>query len=361
LLKYVKLIFNTKGVDVPVQKTGMNPLVWVLILSGVFFVLFLAASGIFFLSQSGSSRGSNKASSSLFSGSGAVGLIEINGLILDSKRVLAQLERMEEDTQIKALVLRLNSPGGAVVPSQEIYEAVKAFSKPVVVSMGSVAASGAYYIAVGANKIFANPGSLTGSIGVLMEFSNLEKLYDWAKIQRFTIKAGKFKDSGNEFREMSSDEKALLQGAVDDIMAQFRKAVSQGRSLSEAQISAVADGRVFTGHQALVAHLVDKLGTISDAIEEAGRMGKITGKPRVVRSEKKKHSLVDLLLDDSDSFDGADSSWGSSGRSLGRLLQLFQRILSSSSNGGGNGLSQGGRSENLFLEPGVYLLWGPAI
>lgn len=276
---------------------------------------------------------------------------------MDSKKALEQLERMEEDPQIKAIVIRLNSPGGAVVPSQEIYEAVKSYSKPVVVSMGSLAASGAYYIAVGANKIFANPGTLTGSIGALMEFLNLEKLYDWAKIQRYTIKAGKYKDGGAEFRELTSEEKALMQGAVDDIMQQFRKAVAQGRSLKEEQLDTVADGRIFTGRQALAAHLVDKLGTLSDAIDEAGRMGKILGKPHVVRAKKKKESLLNILLEDGESSDGAESSWGtSSSASLsGRVFQLIQGALGSFSRP-----VPGRALENLFLEPGVYLLWGPA-
>lgn len=339
-------------------KSRMNPLVWVLILSGVFFVLFLAVSGVFFLTQSSSSSRSSQAKSGgLFGGSGAVGLIEISGVIMDSKKTLEKLERMEEDSQIKAVVLRLNSPGGAVVPSQEIYEAVKAFSKPVVVSMGSVAASGAYYIAVGASKVFANPGTLTGSVGVLMEFANLEKLYDWAKIQRFIIKAGKFKDSGAEFREMTTEERGLLQGAVDDIMSQFRKAVGQGRSLNDHQLDSIADGRIFTGRQALAAHLVDKLGTVSDAIEEAGRMGKIVGKPRVIRSDKKKHSLLEFFLDDSDGLD-VDSSWGSSSRSIVRLLKALQGLLGGSLR---PSAAMQGDVESSFLTPGVYLLWGPAI
>ena len=169
---------------------------------------------------------------------------EINSVIMDSK-TLAQLKKFDEDKGVKAVVLRLNSPGGSVAPSQEIYEAVKDFKKPVVASMASVAASGVYYIAVGAPIIYANPGTITGSIGVIMEFANLEKLYEWAKIKRYVIKTGKFKDAGGEHREMTPEDRALLQGMIDDVLVQFKTAVAAGRKLSLEDVTKVADGRIF--------------------------------------------------------------------------------------------------------------------
>src|SRR4029077_13140783 len=146
------------------------------------------------------------------------------------------------DSDVKAIVLRLNSPGGAVAPSQEIYQAVKNYKKPIVASMSSVAASGAYYVACGAKKVYANPGTITGSIGVIMEFANLEKLYEWAKIKRFSIKTGRFKDVGAEYREMTADERALLQNMVDDVLSQFTLAVSEGRNIPLETVKEIADG-----------------------------------------------------------------------------------------------------------------------
>ena len=323
-------------------KRWLNPLTAVLILSGIFFAIFLTVSGVFYLTK-GPSAGSKTG----FFNSGYVGLVEINGVIMDSRKTLAKLERAEENDQVRAVVLRLNSPGGSVAPSQEIYEKVKGFSKPVVVSMGSLAASGAYYIASGANKIFANPGTLTGSIGVIMQFANLEKLYDWAKIHRYSIKAGRFKDAGAEYREMSPEEKALLQTTVDDVLTQFKKAVMVGRSLSEGQVAKVADGRIMTGQQAKAAHLVDELGTLQDAIAEAGKLGNIKGKPHVISYEKRRASLLEKILDDSSwNEEGPDSS---SSVSLVNLLGILKGIY------GANAPHLG---ESVGVTPGLYWLWG---
>jgi protease-4 len=285
-----------------------------------------------------------RTTSSLFSGD-SVGILEVNGVITESRKTLAKLERLEEDDQIKAVVLRLNSPGGSVAPSQEIYEAVKSFKKPLVVSMGSIAASGAYYIACGAKKVFANPGTMTGSIGVIMEFANLQKLYDWAKVHRYAIKTGKFKDVGAEYREMTPDEHQLLQTMVDDILGQFKKAVSTGRNLTLEQVSAIADGRIFSGSQAKEAHLVDELGTLQDAIKEAAKQGGIKGKPSVVYVEKQRRSILDLLTDDTSSESGESRNhWlGSLGEILG-LFRQFQQL-------------KDGHSDAPRFTPGVYWIW----
>jgi protease-4 len=278
-------------------------------------------------------------------------VIELSGVIMDSRKMIKQLEKFDEDADIKGVVLRINSPGGAVAPSQEIYQAVRAFKKPLVASMGSVAASGGYYIAVGAKKVYANPGTITGSIGVIMEFANLSKLYEWAKIQRYAIKTGKFKDAGAEYREMQPEERALLQGMVDDVLGQFKRAVSEGRKLKGDELNPIADGRVFSGAQAKQLKLVDELGTLQDAIDDVAKQAKLTGKPRVVYQEKRKRRLLDLLLDDQPS----DSESESSAAPTGALGALFGRI----------GATLEGRAESLLpsldsslaLAPGIYWLW----
>ena len=328
------------------QKRRMSPLAIVLSLSAAFFVIFLIVSMTVF-SKWGGTKSHTKG---VFSAStGSVGVIELNGVIMDSKKILKRLESYDEDDDIKSVVLRINSPGGAVAPSQEIYQAVRDYKKPLVVSMGSVAASGGYYIASGAKKVFANPGTITGSIGVIMEFANLEKLYDWLKIHRYAIKTGKYKDAGAEYREMTPDERALLQGMVDNVLSQFKDAVSKGRKLSLAQVTAIADGRIFSGSQAKEQKLVDELGTIQDAIKEAAKEGGIKGKPNVIYPSKGRKWL-DLLMDDGSKDDDSESQ-----SSLGFLGTLLHEVLGE---GAGTALTQNGSHSQLTtLTPGVYWLW----
>lgn len=321
------------------RKSGMGPLAWVLTLSGVFFVLFMLISGAIFFSKGGIKSSSHGSSAGfLAAGKGAVGIIELNGVIMDSRKTLKKLEDFEESPEIKGVVLRLNSPGGAVAPSQEIYQAVKNYKKPLVVSMSSVAASGAYYVAMGAKKVYANPGTITGSIGVIMEFANLEKLYEWAKVQRYAIKTGKFKDVGAEYREMGPEEKALLQNMVDDVLTQFKQAVADGRKLTLEQVTEVADGRIFSGSQAKNAKLVDELGTLQDAINEVGKMAKIEGKPEVVYPEKARPRWMDLILDDSSHEDRSESSNSLVGAVTGILTGHVEKAVTG-------------------LEPGIYWIW----
>ncbi|MBS1958507.1 MAG: signal peptide peptidase SppA [Bdellovibrionales bacterium] len=279
-----------------IKKRPINPLALVLGLSAVLFGLFIVFSFVYFLVKGGDSwkEGADK---KLFDGKAEyVAVVELKGVIMDSKKILKNLKDAEEDDDIKAVVLRLNTPGGAVAPSQEIYEAVKKFPKPLVVSMASVAASGGYYIASGAKKIWANPGTLTGSIGVIMEFVNMKKLYDWARVERFSINTGKYKDSGSEFRDMRPDEKQYFQDLVLDTLAQFKSAVGEGRKLKPEEVTAIADGRVFTGVQAKKLHLVDELGTMEDAVAAVAKEAGIKGKPHTVRPVKKSQGLRDILL-----------------------------------------------------------------
>lgn len=317
-----------------------KPLVYIFAASAGFFLIFVICSFLFF--SKGLTGKSQTASNTLFSSDG-VGILEVNGVIMDSKKTLKTLKKFEESPAVKALVIRVNSPGGAVAPSQEIHDALKRFSKPKVVSMSSVAASGGYYIAVAGDKIFANAGTITGSIGVIMEFANLEKLYDWAKIKRFSIKTGKFKDSGAEYREMQPEERALLQGMVDDVLLQFKTAVAEGRKLTLDQVTLLADGRIFSGAQAKKVGLVDELGGIDDAVAEAGKLAGIRGKPKVFTDEKKR-GFLDLFQD----VLGESDESSESSRGQNRVVSSLQKAL-------------GLEKVTSFLEPGVYWIWKGAL
>jgi len=237
----------------------------------------------------------------LSGGGSSIALVKIDGLLVSSENIVNELDDYAEDGSIKAIVLRIDSPGGGVVPSQEIFNAVKHAEKEgkkVVVSMGSVAASGGYYIAAAADKIVANPGTLTGSIGVKMEFANVEKLLDKIGVKGMVVKAGQYKDIGSPFREMTEPEKKLLQDVIDDVHDQFIEAVSKGRGIPKADVTAIADGRIFTGRQALSLKLVDQLGDLDDTIKLAGTLVGIKGKPNVVE-KKKKIPFLDYLKEES--------------------------------------------------------------
>jgi protease IV len=286
-----------------------SPLSIVLALSGVFFFVFMLISGLLFVYNSPSGGGSARSGGALFgAGGGYVGVLELKGVIFDSKKVIKKLEDFDDDPRVKAVVLRLNSPGGSVAPSQEIYEAVRAMKKPVVASMASVAASGGYYIACAAKKIFANPGTITGSIGVIMEFVNLGRLYEWAKIERYALKTGKFKGAGAEYKAMSPEERELFQGMLDDVLKQFKNAVATGRKMKMSEVDKIADGRVFSGNQAKAAKLVDELGTLKEAIAEAGKMAGIKGEPKVIYPGKHRKRFVEMLFDEATDDEDAEES-----------------------------------------------------
>ncbi|GAM11056.1 putative protease [Geobacter sp. OR-1] len=270
-----------------------NKWLWISVgLVCVFVLVFMSCAVIALLFRDNDTK--------LVKGSG-IGVVEVKGVILDSQETVKQLHDFGRDDDVKAVVLRVDSPGGVVGPSQEIYQEVKklAKKKKVVVSMGSLAASGGYYISAPASLIYANPGSITGSIGVLMKFSNVEGLMDKIGMKAFTLKTGKYKDSGSPVRPMTAEEKALLQGVIESTHGQFVKAVSEGRNLPVEQVKAIADGRIFSGEQALAARLVDRLGSMQDAIEEAGRLAGIKGEPEVIRPPKKKKLLLDMLVEES--------------------------------------------------------------
>ena len=243
-----------------------------------------------------------------------VGLIEVKGAIISSQDTVKQIKDWRKDPSIKAIVIRIDSPGGAVGPSQEIYREIRRTigTKPVVVSMGSVAASGGYYIASAANYIVANPGTITGSIGVIIHFPNLRELFGKIGYQMVTIKSGQFKDIGNPAREMTPEEKELLQATIDETYHQFVRDVALARNLSEDRVREVADGRIIMGEKALALKLVDQLGNFEDAVAKAGELAKIEGEPEVVKVKKAKFSVLDFVLGGDASERMSDIIYGSS-------------------------------------------------
>jgi len=226
-----------------------------------------------------------------------VGLIDIKGTIINSQDTVKQIKDWRKDSTIKAIVIRIDSPGGAVAPSQEIYREIRRTigTKPVVASMGSIAASGGYYIASAASYIVANPGTITGSIGVIINLPNLRELFAKIGYQMTTIKSGQFKDIGNVARDMTPEEKELVQATIDETYRQFVRDVAAGRNLSEDDVRKVADGRIIMGEKALEVKLVDQLGNFEDAVAKAGELAKISGEPNMVNAKKKKLSLLDII------------------------------------------------------------------
>lgn len=280
------------------KSTAWKWLLGIFIAIALVIVVFLAAVVVYFI-------GSLKHTEKTFyyevsgSGSGKVAVVELDYTIIDPESLVRQFKKYREDKSIKAIVLRINSPGGGVAASQEMYEEVKRTrdaGKPVVVSFGAIAASGGYYVACGSSYIVANPGSLTGSIGVIAQFITLKDLADKIGIKETTVKSGKFKDSGDPFRELNKDDLEYFQSVVDDSYQQFMEVVSKERKIPMDQLKEIADGRVFTGKQALDLKLVDTLGTYQDAIMIAARLAKIEGEPAIVK-EKVKRSILNIFLE----------------------------------------------------------------
>jgi protease-4 len=266
------------------------------ILFGI-LILFLITTGFFLVVYGIGSLSSEKRS---FAMSDRVGIVNVEGFIGDSGDVIDQLNQFGKDDGIKAVIVRINSPGGSVAPSQEIYEAIVQLKKKkkVVASMGSVAASGGYMVACAADKIVANPGSITGSISAIMHFASVEELLKKVGVKTSVIKSGKYKDIGSPARDMTAEEKSLIQELVDDIYDQFLETVSLNRKIPKDDLRKIADGRVFSGRQAKKLGLVDDIGDISYAIDLAGKLSGIQGKPEVVYSRKKGQKLWEYILGD---------------------------------------------------------------
>jgi len=270
--------------EYPMRK---HPVLLGLIIIGVILGVFLLS--IFFLGRFGEGK--------VFTLGDKIAVVDIKGVITSSRGIVEQIERLKENNDVKAIILRINSPGGGVGPSQEIYrEVLRAKEKKkIIASMESVAASGGYYVACASDIIVANPGTITGRIGVVMEFSNVEDLLKKIGLRSYVIKSGKHKDIGSPLRKMTSEEKAILQGVIDSVHNQFVRAVAEGRDMEERKVRQIADGRIFSGEQAKELGLVDRLGSLQDAIEIAAEMIGIEGKP-VVIYPKKKLSFYELLF-----------------------------------------------------------------
>lgn len=236
-----------------------------------------------------------------------VAVLPIEGEIVEARDTLDRLHRYADNSSVKAIVVRVNSPGGAVAPSQEIYEEIQkvrqATGKPVVASIDNVGASGGYYIASACDEIVSNPGSITGSIGVILQWMEVKDLVNWAKMKPETITSGAMKDTGSPFRDITDAERAYLQRITAQLHQQFIRAVFNGRKgrIAQADLSRIADGRVFTGEEALALKLVDRLGNLDDAVNLAAKLAHISGKPSILYPKKRKNTLFDLLTTDNES------------------------------------------------------------
>ncbi|MDP9191929.1 MAG: signal peptide peptidase SppA [Acidobacteriota bacterium] len=230
-----------------------------------------------------------------------VAVITIEGEIMEARETVDALKKYAGNATVKAIVIRINSPGGAIAPSQEIYSAIRRTrtdsGKPIVASLDSMAASGGYYIAAACDEIVANPGSITGSIGVILQWFNTKELIQWAKLKPETITSGVMKDAGSPFRELTDAERQYFQGIVTQLHSQFVRDVALGRKtkMKAEEVARLADGRIFTGEQALELHLVDELGSLDDAVRTAGRLGGIEGEPARLWPKRREPGLFDLL------------------------------------------------------------------
>jgi protease-4 len=279
----------------------------------VVFVLLAIAAGVF------ATMHNDTTTDNPFS-TAKVAVVLIEGEIFESHETLESLHRYADSGAVKAIVMRINSPGGAIAPSQEIYEEIrnvrKRTGKPIVASLDSVAASGGFYIASACDRIVANPGSITGSIGVILQFLEIKELLAWAKIKPETLTSGEMKSAGSPYDQLSDAQRAYLQSIVLQLHSQFVRAVAAGRKMPVDEVSKLADGRVFTGEQALALKLVDQMGNLDDAIDVAAKLAGVHGKPGTIYPKKKKPGLLDLMTDQTDSE-----------TALGRILSRRPRFL----------------------------------
>jgi protease IV len=272
-------------------------LIWVIIGGGAFFLFVLAVFTLVYLTlhASGASAG--------MGGFGdRIGVVDLDGVILSPHPVVDELKKFGDDSSIKAIILHVNSPGGGVAASEEIYREVKRIraekKKKIVVSIETVGASGAFYVASACDKVYADGGSIVGSIGVIAQWVNYGDLLKWAKLKDVVIKTGEFKDTGNPARDLTPSEQAYMQSLIDNMFGQFIKAVSDGRGLKYDDVKAIANGKVWTGEQALPMKLIDNIGDFQTAVDDTAKSVGITGEPTLVRPDKDKRSLLDFLLGD---------------------------------------------------------------
>lgn len=280
---------------------------WLLLGGGLFLAFVLVVGLIVWVAVRSFSDDGGLGS---LGGDGKIGVVEVDGVILSAETLVDQIRKFDQDDSVKAIILHINSPGGGAAASQEIYHEVKKIrdkkKKPIVASIESEGASGAYYIASATDKIYANEASVVGSIGVIAQWTNYGDLLKWAKLKNETLKAGELKDAGSPTREMTPVERAYMQSLIDDMHTQFIRDVAVGRKVPAEQIRAIASGRVWTGEQALTLHLIDKTGTFRDALLETARQVGVTGEPTVVKPKVARKGLLDILSGDAtDLFPGS--------------------------------------------------------
>ena len=270
---------------------------WVLIGGGAFFLFVLAVFALVYVTMH---NGDDKASLTSFGDKIAV--VDLEGVILSPKIVVQQLKRFADDDSVKAIMIHVNSPGGGVAASEEIYREVKRIrdekKKRFVASIESVGASGAYYVASATNKIYADQGSIVGSIGVISQSMNYGELLKWAKLKDVTMKAGEFKDTGNPSRDMTPAEQQYLQALIDNMHGQFISAVAEGRKMKFEDVKAIANGKVWTGQQALDMKMVDEITDFEGAVKDTAKSVGISGEPRLVRPDRDRKTLGDMLFGD---------------------------------------------------------------
>src|SRR6202048_3416368 len=274
------------------------PLPWILIGGGAFFLFVLAVFSLVYLTLH---AGGNE--TSLSSGFGdKIGVVDLDGVILSPQPVVGQLKKFADDSSIKAIILHINSPGGGVAASEEIYREVKRIrdekKKRIVVSIESVGASGAFYIASASNKIYADQGSIVGSIGVIALWVNYGDLLKWAKRKDVVIKTGEFKDTGNPTRDLTPAEQAYMQSLIDNMFGQFVQAVADGPRMKFEDVKAIANGKVWTGEQAKSMKLIDEIGDFEAAVADTAKSVGIKGEPSLVHPDKDRRTLLDLVLGD---------------------------------------------------------------
>ncbi|MGB8889520.1 MAG: signal peptide peptidase SppA [Candidatus Korobacteraceae bacterium] len=269
---------------------------WVLLGGGAFFLFLVAIFALVYFSVRSQQKDG-------FGGFGdKIGIVDLEGVILTPKDVVEQLRKYADDSSIKAIIIHVDSPGGGAAASEEIYREVLRIrdekKKRIVASIETVGASGAYFVSSATSKIFADNASIVGSIGVIAEWYNYEELMKWAKLQQITIKAGEFKDTGSPTRPMTPEERAYMQGLIDNMHSQFIHSVAVGRKMKDDDVRALANGKVWTGQQAVPLKLVDQIGDFQAAIDDTAKAVGIKGEPTLVRPEKERKSMLDLLFGD---------------------------------------------------------------
>jgi protease IV len=270
--------------------------IWLLVGGGLFVLFVGAVFALVFMTFGGRQEES-------FSGFGSkIAVVDLDGVIFSPKQIVPQLKKFADDDSVKAIIIHVNSPGGGVAASEEIYREVKRIrdekKKRIVASIETVGASGAYYVASATNKIYADKGSVVGSIGVIAEWVNYGDLMRWAKLNPITMKAGEFKDTGSPTREMTPPEREYMQALIDNMHTQFIQAVADGRHMKEADVRVIANGKVWTGEQALTMKMIDQVTDFEGAVKDTARSVNISGEPTLVYPPKDRRSGLDLLFGD---------------------------------------------------------------